>query len=187
MGLSNLFKKKPQVQIVEKPVEKIVETPMPSRFTFAHNKDLKVSKYTICIEDNHIPYCQLSENEKFICGRVNDKDLGNNLYPVFVMPETLPKTTVITPKKVICIGTFCVDKNTNQIVSTTPKFNGMSLDDLVNKGLLEEYSYSDGTGFKTYQTKYASIVSGTIVDGDIDLGTFESCIIAEHGVLTLTY
>ena len=175
----NCFKKhrrEPIVKIEEKIVEKLVEVPVPSRFKFAHDV-ISVVNYSLNTTEK-TKYSDITADTVFISNEISfTEDTGNSFYPVFIMPNALPKTRLVTGKKVICVGTIVVDTNDN-IKAITDEFTGESLEYIAaTLNLVELNEMSDVTIMNMND-----VIHSNVIDGDIDLETFERFILLKNNL-----
>ena len=166
-----LFKKKQQV--LEEIPEKIVEVPVKSRFTFAHDNN----EILVCNDyfntTNTSAYETVSENKKFV---IWCKDVcGVKVYPVFKMPKTLPITRLISSKKVMCIGSLIVGDD-SMIHGISDEFIGWSLEEVAQE--LEWTTINNDT--PVVMMDRDDVITSEVIKDQIDFDTFEKYIILKN-------
>jgi hypothetical protein len=153
--------------------EKIVEVPVKSRFTFAHDNNEIIVCNDYLRTTITSTYEHLSENKKFI---IYCKDVcGVKVYPVFKMPKSLPITRLISRKKVMCIGSLVVDDN-SMICNISDEFIGWSLEEVA-----EELSWNAiNNDTPVVVMNRDDVITSEIINDQIDFDTFEKYIILKN-------
>ena len=181
-------KKKTREQVKETEIQ-IKEVPVYSRFTFAHdNVSIPVKKYFINKNVDMAGLQDIEANQIFMLNDISIigntyKYIGNNkfdfmdepiyFYPIFRMPEELPKTKLISINKIMCIGTIITNID-GEILYTSSHISGLSL-----SKIYEKYSiHNELTTSRFYSIMKPEIFKYEVVDGPIDLNTFSrfSCL-----------
>ena len=179
MGL-NLFKKRttPEPEVIEKIIEKVVEVPVevekPSRFTFAYDDTVVVKRFNF-IGDVTTKCADLLEGTVF-AHPILDND--NILYYIFKLPNVLPSTRLVTPKKISCLGSIIVDRYTNEIKGVTSDFVGTTLDNFISIGAISADVFTEESGVIVMNKE--DVISETVNCDDIDYNTFVQSIIVEN-------
>lgn len=164
----NLFKKQKH-EIEKEEAEKVIENveePL-SRFTFAYDDSIEVCKH-ILNEVKNTTLAELKANDRFIFDRIYSEDKTIISYPVFQMPETLPSTKVVSPSKIICIGSMDTDAKTGEILLVTSQFTAKTLDkvfDNISKDGTDRVQYFD-----------FDHVTIDVISGEIDFVTLSKSI-----------
>ena len=179
----NLFKKRaPEVQTieVEKIVEKTVNVPVPSRFTFAHDEEVRVNKF---IFNNTLDTkaIELMSNDKFVSFGVARPN-GVTLYPVFRMPKNAATTRMTSPTRIICIGELLVD-NDNAIVSVIASYAGMTMAEIME---IEGVDMITEDTMTTRMVRSGHIISDKAIEGDIDYQVFCDSTSIAHDLYWIT-
>ena len=184
MGL-NLFKRKnvatPEPQVIEKikevVVEKPVEVPVHSRFTFAHSNDVVLYRYFLDT-NKKVRYAELGACSEFAIKSetISDDAEGQSVYFTFKMPDAIPATKLVTPKKVLCTGSMTVleDSEIIRVDNTTRVCD--SLEELVNIGLIDDLPMDDTTVINLVDEV---ITTQLIVDETVDLDTFVRSVVLD--------
>ena len=179
----NIFKKRtPEVQtvevekVVEKVVEKLVE--VPSRFTFAHDDEVVVNKFFFNPTHDVHP-SDLYAGSIFECGSVEYEN-GSRLYPIFKMPDVLPRTCLVSAKKIICVGSIITDDD--EIKSICPSFSGESMDEVLT--LLNMDRFSEETHVTVMDR--TNVISSEAINGDIDYHTFTTSVNISNNISWVT-
>ena len=142
MGL-NLFKRKqvatPEPEVIEKIKEVFVEKEVPvySKFTFAHDNNVILNKYYLNIE-KQVRYADLADCDEFAIKSetASNIDDGLSVYFTFKMPDVIPATKLVTPKKVLCTGSMVICED-SEIIEVNNQHVCDSLEEMVNAGVIE--------------------------------------------------
>lgn len=181
----NFFKRRKSNNHKEDSVQEqsqIIAEKVYSRFTFAHNNDdIFVIRYYLD-DSGKSAYTEISEDTVFISGDIFMINSDNSMIiPVFKTPKNLPKTRLVTGKKVICIGSLIINDSTDEIIGLSNNFTGMSLEDIVNDISIQPLNE---TSEITVMDRNNVIVE-EVISGDIDIDTFEKSVTLKNTINSL--
>lgn len=178
----NIFKKQKKVKTEEVKVESVPvyetkEVEVYSRLTFAHNpNEIVVLKYFF-VPENETRWIDVLAKKVFVYKGI-DHDNKSTVYPVFKMPSTLPATKLVSNKKIICIGAFIVDNETNEIKELTNDYTGMCLEEFINTVWVHDEPINENTN--VFIMTMQNVIKIEYIDGEVDLKTYNRSITLDN-------
>lgn len=181
--LFNRKKTAPEPEVIEK-VE-VVEKEVYSRFTFAHDEDLVVKSFKFK-NDSTAQYSDLCAGTVFTPKAIVNAVDGKLIYYIFRLPNELPATRLVTPKKVLCLGVVVVNDCTGEIEDIIHNdWVGVSLECFINQGLFNATDFTMDSNV-IVMNRANVIEEVTNVDELIDYDTFVRSVVIEASLESVT-